>query len=112
MEAGAILKMVEDAFRHHCFIIYSIVRDDDSTMQDVLKHPSIGVRGQLMKSSKGKLDKEIPVPSFLADPSHCVKVVPTHIFSIINYGKAQQWGCTKADALRINKDWGYMIKKN
>ena len=89
MEAGEILNMVEDAFRHHCFIIDLIVSGDDSTIRDFLKHPSIGVRGQVMKSSKGKLDKEIPVPSFLADLSNRVTVVPNQIFSIVNYGKAQ-----------------------
>ena len=81
-------------------------------MRDVLKHPPIGVRGQVMKSSKGKLDEEIPEPSFLADPSHHVKVVAKHIFSIVNKSRDQQCGCTKADYIWLNKDWGYMIKKN
>ena len=75
MEASAILNMVEDAFYNHFFIIYDVVSDDDSTMLTVLKHPSIGARGQVLKSSKGKLDEEIPEPSFLADPSHRMKVV-------------------------------------
>ena len=42
MEAAEILKMVEDAFRDICFIIYAILIDDDSTMRAVIKHPSIG----------------------------------------------------------------------
>ena len=84
MEASAILKMVEDAFYYHFFIIGVIVSDDDSTMRDVLKHPSKGARGQVLKSSKVKLDTEIPKPSFLADPSHHVKVVAKHIFSVVN----------------------------
>ena len=65
-----------------------------------------------MKSSKGKLDDEIPDPPFLADPSHRVKSVDKHIFSIVNKSRDQQCGCIKADALRLKKDWGYMIKKN
>ena len=60
MEASAILKTVEDAFYNLLYIIDVIVGNDDSTMRDVLKHPSIGVRGQVLKSSKGKLDEEIP----------------------------------------------------
>ena len=75
--------MVEDALYNCSFIIDFIVSDDDSTMRAVLNHPSIGVRGQVVKSSKGKLDEEIPDPSFLADPSHRVKVVAKHIVSII-----------------------------
>ena len=53
MEASAILKMVEDAFYNRFFIIDVIASGDDSTMQALLKHPSKGVRGQVLKSSKG-----------------------------------------------------------
>ena len=49
-------------------------------MGAVLKNPSKGARGQVMKSSKGKLDDEIPDPPFLADPYHRVKAVDKHIF--------------------------------
>ena len=83
MEASAILKMVEDAFYNRFFIIDVIVSDDDSTMRAVLKHPYKGAQGQVLKSSKGKLHEDIPEPSFLADPSHRVKVVAKHIFSIV-----------------------------
>ena len=112
MEASTILKMVEDALYNHFFIIDDIVSDDDSTMRAVIKHPSICVRGQVLKSSKGKIDEEIPDPSFLADPSHRMKVVANHIFSIFNESRAHRCGCTKEDALRPNKDWGYMIRNN
>ena len=104
--------MVEDALYNRCFIIDVIVSDDDIRMQSVLKHPSIGVRGQVMKTSKGKIDEEISEPSFLAYPSHRLNVVAKHVFSIVNESRAQRCGCTKADALRINKYWVYMIKKN
>ena len=39
MEVGAIMKMVEDAFRHVCFSIYVIVKNYDSTVGALLKHP-------------------------------------------------------------------------
>ena len=112
MEAYAILKMVEDALFNLFFIIYVIVSDDDSTMRYILKHPSIGVIGQVLKSSKVKLDEEIPEPSFLVNPSHLMKVVAKHIVSIVKKIRAQQCGCTKADALRLKKYWGYIIKNN
>ena len=86
--------------------------DDDSTMRAALKHPSIGVRGQFHKTSKGKLDVQIPDPSFLADPRHRIKVMAKHIFYIVNDSKSQRRWCTRADALRLKKYWGYMIKKN
>ena len=104
--------MVEDALYNCFFIIYFIVSDDDSTMRAVLKHPSKGARGQVLKTSKGKIDEEIPEPSFLADPSHSVKVVAKHIFSIVNKSRPKQCWCTKADSLRLKKYWGYMIKNN
>ena len=84
MEASAILKMVEDAFYNRFFIIYVIVSDDDSTMRAVLKHPSKGAQGQVLKSLKGNLRVDITEPSLLADPSHSVKVVAKNIFSIVN----------------------------
>ena len=65
-----------------------------------------------MKSSKVKLDEETPVPSFFAYSSHHVNVFAKNILSIVNDGKAQKYGCTKADDLRLNKHWEYMIKKN
>ena len=106
------MKMVEDAF-YNCFFITDItVADNDSTMRAVLKHPSKGSQGQVLESSKGKLDEEIPEPSFLADPSHRVKVVAKHIFYITNESRAQRCGCTKADSIRLKKDWGYMILNN
>ena len=103
--------MVEDAFYNRFFINDAIVGNDNSTMRAALKHPSIGVRGQVLKTFKGKFDEKTPEPSFLADPSHRVKVVSKHIFSIVNESRAQRCGCTKADALLIKKDWGYTIKK-
>ena len=57
MEDSEILKMVEDEFYNRFFIIDFIVRNDDSTMQDVLKHPSKGARDQDLKLSKGKSDE-------------------------------------------------------
>ena len=112
MEADAIINMVEDAFHQCCFIIYFIVSDDDSKIRALLKYPSRGVWGQVLKSSKGKIDKEIPVPSLLADPSYRAKFTAKHIFYIVNDVKAQQCGCTRVDALRLKKDWGYTIKNN
>ena len=72
--------MVEDAYYNRFFIIDVIVSDDDSMMRAVLKHLIIGVRVKVLKTSKGKLDVQIPEPSFLAYPSHRIKVVAKHIF--------------------------------
>ena len=84
--------MVEYVFLHSYFITYFTVGDNYSTIQTVLKHTSRGSQGQVLNSSKGKLDDEIPVPSLLAYPSHRVKVVYRHIFFISNNGKAHRCG--------------------
>ena len=89
MESSSILKMLEDALYNCFFIIYFIFSNDDSTMHAVLKHPSIGVRVQVMNSSKRKLDEEITEPSFLAYTSHRMKVVAKHIFSIYKANRSQ-----------------------
>ena len=112
METSAILKMVENAFYNRFFIIDVIFSNYDSTIRSMIKHPYKGARGQVLKSSKGKLDEEIPVPTFLEDLFHCVKVVAKHIFSIINDSKAQRYGCTKVYAVRLKQYWGCMIKNN
>ena len=52
------------------------------------------------------------MPYFFADPSHNVKFVAKHIFSIVNNGKAQICEFTKSDSLKLKKYWGYFIKKN
>ena len=67
---------------------------------------------KFLSQSKGKLHGDISEPSFLADPSHRVKVVARHIFSIVNESRDLGCRCTKADALRLKKYLGYMIKKN
>ena len=99
MEAYAILNMVEDAFYNRFFIIYATISDDDRTIRAFPKNLSKGARGQVLNSFKGKIEEEIPEPSFLADPSYRVKVVAKNIFSIVNKNRAQRCGCTKVDAL-------------
>ena len=99
--------IIEGILYYNCFfIIYVIVSDDDSTMQAELKHPYKGARGQVLKSSKGKLHTYIPDPSFLADTSHRVKIVAKHIFSIVKKSRDLRCGCTKADALVSKKIGG------
>ena len=99
MEDSTILNMIEYAIYHRDFIVDVIVSDNDSKMRSFLKHPLICFQVQVLTTSKGKIDEEIPEPSILADPSHRVKVVAKHIFYIINGIKAQRCGSNKTDAL-------------
>ena len=83
MDASAVLKMVEDALYVGFLIIYVTVSGDYITMQSVIKHPYKGAQGQVINLSNRKLDREIPEPYLLVDPSYCVKVVSKHICSIV-----------------------------
>ena len=57
MKAAETLNMVEYPFLNRCFIIVVILINDDSTMRAVLKHSSIGARGQDLNLSKVKIDE-------------------------------------------------------
>ena len=113
------MNMLDDALYNRFFIIDIIVSDNDRTIRAVLKHPSKGAQGQVLKSSKGKLDEEIPEPSFLTYPSHNVKVVAKHIFYMVDKIRAQRCVCTKTDVLQLKtilgvhdkKEWGKIIEE-
>ena len=67
MEASAILEMVEDTFYIRFFIIYVTDSNDDNTIKAVFKHLYKGARGQVLNSSKGKLENSnriILLPAF------------------------------------------------
>ena len=70
MHADAILNMVEDSLCGCYFCIGVIVSEYDSTVRYMINQPSKGVWVKVPNSYKEKIDKEIPVPSFLVDPSH------------------------------------------
>ena len=57
MEASEIMKMVEDALYYQIIIIDVIVSANDRKIQYVLKHPYKADQGQVLKSSKVKLDE-------------------------------------------------------
>ena len=77
MEVSLALDLTADLFNKTNGRIYleKIVSDDDSTMRSLLKHNTL--------HDKGKLLLNIPQPLFLADPSHCIKVISKPIFKIV-----------------------------
>ena len=80
-----------------------IVSNDDSSMRVLLKHGC--------NYPKGKLKLQIPEPKWLADSSHRTKFVAKPIFSLATLPKRRS-SCTKFDAIRVNKYYGYMLKSN
>ena len=105
MEADAALTIYEELYyeSQKKIALQCIVSDDDSSMRALLKHST--------NHSKGKLKAEIPEPEWLADPSHRTKVVAKPFFALANAPKSHSV-CTKVDAIRVKKCYGYMIKNN
>ena len=103
MESDAALNLYESLFydSKKKIVLKSIVSDDDSTMRALLKHPK--------NHKRGKLNPEIPEPTWLADPSHRTKVVAKYIFNLATLPKIKST-CTKIDAVRVKKDFGCMLK--
>ena len=77
--------------------------DDDSSMRSLLKHQT--------SNPKGRLPEDMPVPDWLADPSHRTKVVAKPIYFLASLSKNIS-SCTKVDAIRFKKYFGYTIKTN
>ena len=80
-----------------------IVSNDDSSMRVLLKHSC--------NHLKGNIKLEIPDPKWLADFSHRTKVVAKTIFMLATAPKSI-FSCTKVDAIRVKKYYGYMLKSN
>ena len=81
----------------------SIVSNDDTIMIALLKHPG--------NHKRGKLNLEIPEPSWLADPSHRTKVVAKYIFTLAALSKSKST-CITIDVVRVKTYFGYMTKTN
>ena len=105
MESDSALNLYESLFydSKKKIVLKSIVSDDDSTMRALLKYPK--------NHKRGKLNPEIPEPSWLADPSHRTKVVAKYMFNLATLPKSKST-CTKIDAVRVKKYFGYMLKTN
>ena len=105
MESDAALLLHEAIFydSKKKIALRSIVSDDDSTMRTLLKNPG--------NHKRGKWNPEIPEPSWLAAPSHRIKVVAKYIFALAALPKSKST-CTKLDAVRLKKYFGYMNKTN
>ena len=105
MEASAALELVIALWNssNRTVGIEFIVSDDDSTMRAHLQHAC--------NHKHGKLPIDIAEPSFLADPSHRIKVMCKEVFKLALQSK-QSSGCELIDALRLKKYIGCFVYKN
>jgi len=105
MEADAALTLYKDIYNKSGKRIHlqAVVADDDSSMRALLKHRC--------NNPKGRLPEDMNEPDWLADPSHRTKVVAKPIYHLASLSNKISI-CTKLDAMRIKKYFGYMIKTN
>ena len=105
MKADAVLQFYIILFNgsNKNIVLKAVVADDDSSMRALLTHKAV--------NPKGRLPAEIPQPKGNADLSHRTKVVTKPIFLLSTLPMSSS-ACTKVDAIRLKKYFGYMIKEN
>ena len=77
-------------------------------MITVVSYPKLLDNG---KMSAGRLDKTVPEPKWLADPTHRTKCVAKPIYALAAANKSKSH-VTKLDAMRIKKYYAYFIKQS
>ena len=104
MESDAALEAYENLFEatKGTVAIGFIIADDDSSMRSYLKHQSPA-------HPKGTLPSGLPSPEWLSDPTHRTKTMAKPFFHLAALGKSES-ECTKLDAVRIKRWWGFMVK--
>jgi hypothetical protein len=120
MESNALLELAKQAFTRG-FVVSCVVGDDNSTIRATMHHSwndlvSVGRmdvndwprdKNGRKKTDTGKLPLHLPEPTFLADPTHCVRVLASHIFGLKNIAK-KKVGCTDFDCNRLKLYFGAM----
>lgn len=88
MEAGVSLETATNLWNYYngCLFIEYLVSDDDSSMTSHLRNVN----------DDGKLPNDIPVPKFIADPSHRIKTMCSLIYKMITSTKDPK-KCKKID---------------
>ena len=81
--------------------VSQMITDDDATTRSLLSH----------NHKKGKLRRDVPAITFLADPGHRLKVMLKPIFGKVTNAKGKI-GIRKVDAMRIKKYTAFYIMQN
>ena len=92
MEAALSLKLltkINHEYDQHVYVDH-LVSDDDSTLRSHCQNQQHG----------GKLPNEIPSPTYLADPSHRIKVMVKGVFALASKNK-NPLECKPIDAMRL-----------
>ena len=126
MEPIAILDMVVDMHRTKSVLVSQLVTDDDSSIKAKLKwsnadhmlntnttvKPKIFNRnGNLVaRPDHGRLPREIPQPTFVADPNHRKKTLKGDLYRHLKKNVEQRCGLTRVDIMRVTTNFAYMVR--
>ena len=105
MEADAALQFYISLYQdsNKNIVLGTVVTDDDSSMCTLLTHKA--------NNPKERLPEEMPQLEWLANSSHQTKVVAKSIFLLSTLPTGSST-CTKVNAIRFKKHFGYKIKEN
>ena len=123
MEVHALKDIMVRSLELNNFKIKTIICDDDTTMTSNIKWPLKykqkeieGFKWPLTPSGSTKikccgiLPTNLCEPTFLADPSHCKKVIGKHLYKLANAKQSVSLVDNNL-ADKITSDWGYMLQR-
>lgn len=131
MEARSCLDMLVRLYREFNCILDVIVADDDSSTRSMLtwsnadymknnnldKPPQVPItkgknKGKMQDRPDGfgQLPGDIPEPRFVSDPNHRKKILTGELRALAKLKVAHKMTMTKMDAIRLGKNFGYMIR--
>lgn len=131
MEARSCLDMLVRLYRDCNVILDVIVADDDSSTRSMLswsnadymrnnnlnKPPQVPItkgknKGKMQDRPEGygQLPGDVPQPRFVSDPNHRKKILTGELRALATLKVADKMTMTKMDAIRIGKNFGYMIR--
>ena len=126
MEPVALLNMFIELYNNHQVILQCIVTDDDSSIKSKLKWsnkdwmtnnnsadpPYVYAKNTEKRSVRpdyGRLPRNMPEPTFLADPNHRKKAWSNSLYSLEKKNKEGAMTITKMDVVRLGRNMAYMF---
>ena len=115
MEPAALVQMAHELYLKYYVILGVIVADDDSSIRAQMKwsnaHWSVHHGKKAKRPDRGKLMCPHPEPKFLADPAHRKKTLGKELCGLAGSKKSVSKGVNKLDALKLTKNYAYMIRQ-
>ena len=124
MEPLAVLEMYKRLYDEQQVVVAKIVADDDSAIRSKLKWSHAGyVTNNIdiprylssdgtwkKKSDLGGVPHYMPMPTFIADPSHRKKTLKGELYRMFYAKAGEKKTLTKCDIIRIATNFAYMTR--